>query len=837
MPETGMADPDATPGTVNVWRMPASGDGAPERLTAHDTLPVRFVSVADDGTILYAYDTEIWRLDPGASEPERVDIRVRQGTLLAGEVFVNLNKNTTEMKVSPDGSEFAIVARGDVFVVSAKDGSTKRITATPQTERSVSFSPDGRSLLYAAEREGDWDLYETSIVRDDDKTFSDAVEIEEHVVLDSETDALQPKYSPQGDRIAYRDDRNAIRVLDIATGESIEILPDSATYSYSDGDHGHVWSPDGRYVVADTGFEIGNPEVELLDASGQGPRRNISNNGFTDRGAEFSPDGAILYWATDRFAQRNLDDKGASYDIVAAYLTDEAWQERLTGQSAAADGAAEPASDASAETDSDEVSPTEAPDLDGLRHRTARLTSFPVAPRFATVTPDHSHLVLVAYAIDTRTGAPRQLFVSPPAAGQVFAADKDVKALYVLSPAGIDRYALADGKKTTIPFNTEAAYDFNAEMRYIFDHQCRLVQSKFYDTDMHGVDWQAMCDRYRRYLPHVSHWEGFAELVAELQGELNASHMYTHFASGESFWDKTATLGIFYDSIHDGPGAKIAEVMVGGPAAASGGALAPGAVILAVDGVEIGPDEDIYPLLNRKQGKNVVLTIAPSGGGETVEQIVRAAPVALESRLAYDRWVEQRRDMVKRLSNGRLGYAHIAAMNDAEFRKIYGQLMGRDREAEGAIIDVRFNGGGLLHDQLTAFLTGERHSGLVTRNGVDLGTAPVTRWAKPTALLANAFSYSDGSVFPRFYKTENLGPFVGDRVPGTGTAVLRLNQQEPRLLLAVAQLGFRTQDGEFFENQEIVPDEIVRNDPNAISEGRDPQLERAVELLLQQLDN
>jgi tricorn protease len=162
--------------------------------------------------------------------------------------------------------------------------------------------------------------------------------------------------------------------------------------------------------------------------------------------------------------------------------------------------------------------------------------------------------------------------------------------------------------------------------------------------------------------------------------------------------------------------------------------------------------------------------------------------------------------------------------------------MGRDRDAEAAIIDVRFNGGGLLHDQLTAFLTGERHSGLVTRNGVDLGTAPVTRWAKPTALLANAFSYSDGSVFPRFYKMEGLGPFVGDRVPGTGTAVLRLNQQEPRLLLAVAQLGFRTKDGEFFENHEIVPDEIVRNDPNALTEGRDPQLERAVELLLEQLD-
>jgi tricorn protease len=847
MPESGDADPDAKPGTFNVWRMPASGDGEPVRLTSHDTLPVRFVSIADDGTIIYTYNTEIWRLGPNADAPERVDIRVRQGTLLTGEVFVNLNENTTEMTVSPDASEFAIVARGDVFVVSAKDGATRRITATPQTERSVSFSPDGRSLLYAAEREGDWDLYETSIVRDDDKTFSDAVELEEHVVLDSDSDSLQPKYSPQGDRIAYRDDRNAIRVLDIATGESIEILPDSATYSYQDSDHDHAWSPDGHYVVADTGFEIGNPEVELLDASAIEPRRNISDNGFADRSAQFSPDGAVLYWASDRYSQRNLDQQGGSYDIVAAYLTDEAWQERITGQSAATGaGGAEPISDASADTEASELISAKTPDLDGLRFRTARLTGFPVVPRFVDMTPDHSQLILVAlqpgvgsvgYAIDTRTGAQKQLFVRPPALDAVYAADKERTAVFVLSPAGIDRYSLADGKKTTIPFHAEAAYDFNAEMRYIFDHQCRLVQSKFYDADMHGVDWPQMCDRYRRYLPHVSHWESFAELIAELQGELNASHMYTRFVSGESFWDKTATLGVFYDTTHNGAGVKIAEVMPGGPAAASGGALTPGAVILTVDGVEIAPDEDIYPLLNRKEGKNVVLTVQPADNGDIVEQVVQATPVQTEYQLAYDRWVEQRRDMVKRLSNGRLGYAHVAGMNDDEFRKVYGQLMGRDRDAKGAIIDVRFNTGGLLHDQLTAFLTGVRHSGLVTRNGVDLGTAPVTRWAKPTALLANAFSYSDGSVFPRFYKMEKLGPFVGDRVPGTGTAVLNLPQQEPRLSLAVAQLGFRTADGEFFENHEIVPDEIVRNDPNSLTEGSDPQLERAVELLLETLDN
>jgi tricorn protease len=175
-------------------------------------------------------------------------------------------------------------------------------------------------------------------------------------------------------------------------------------------------------------------------------------------------------------------------------------------------------------------------------------------------------------------------------------------------------------------------------------------------------------------------------------------------------------------------------------------------------------------------------------------------------------------------------------MNDTEMRKVYAELMGRYGKAEGAIIDVRFNLGGFLHDQLVAFLTGTRHSGPYTRNGVDLGLSPFDRWARPTALLQNAFSYSDGSIFPAYYKREALGPIVGDRVPGTGTAVYDIAQLEPRLSLAVAQLGFRTKEGVFFENTEIVPDILVPTEPTFIVQNRDPQLEAAVAALLAEID-
>jgi tricorn protease len=219
-----------------------------------------------------------------------------------------------------------------------------------------------------------------------------------------------------------------------------------------------------------------------------------------------------------------------------------------------------------------------------------------------------------------------------------------------------------------------------------------------------------------------------------------------------------------------------------------------------------------------------------------VEETLTPVPFATEGALAYERWVEKRRDIVARLSQGRIGYLHVAQMNLPSYQRAYGELFGRHRNAEAVLVDVRFNGGGNLHDQLAAMLTGESNGAMVTRDGVRLATIPVSRWAKPNALLANAGSYSDGSVFPALYQRERIGPVIGERVPGTGTAVIWEQQIEPNLKYGVPQLGFMANDGSWFENQEIVPDVLIYNDPASIAAGRDLQLEESVAHLLRMLD-
>lgn len=824
MPQAGIEDPNAAPGTFNIWRGPLDG-GAPEQVTSHDTLPVRFASVAEDGTLVYTWDTQLWRLDPGAQEPVPVPVNIRQGTLYTGEVFIDLAGQVSEAVASPDGSEIALIARGEVFVASPATGEVRRITDTPQAEHSVSYAPDGKRLLYAAERAGDWDIYETGF-GEADTGFLTAVTLTERRVIDTQSDALQPAYAPDGQRIAYRDDRNAIRIFDPGAGTSTEILPDSASYFYTVDQFDFEWSPDGKHILTTTGFISTNTEIEMIETTGAHRRQNLSDSGFGDGGAGFSPDGSVVFWQSDRFSQRNLSSEAAMVDIMATWLTAEGYLARDLGEATAAEEGAEP-------------------DFDGVPYRTSRITGRPVLPILTRMTADNSGLLLVtlqitsgtieAELIDLATGRPRQVFAKPVAGIEQIIANKDASTLFLIKAGSIETVQVAGGASTQTPFQLRASFDPVAEMRYIFDHHWRFVQSKFYDAALHGVDWTAMRDAYAKYLPHLTHWEDFVTLMNELQGELNASHMGARFDHDNPGWDSTAELGLYYDTAHAGAGVKIAATLPGGPAALARGPLGAGAVILAVDGVEIGPEQDIHPLLNRMAGRKLRLTVAPADGGAAVDVTLRAAAAGSDGELAYHAWVETRRAMVLDLSGGRLGYTHVRRMMDDSYRQVYSDLMGRDRDKEGAIVDTRFNFGGNLHDQLSAFLTGTRHSGLVTRNGVDLGTTPYLRWAKPSALLMNTWNYSDASVFPYYYMREGMGPAVGDRVPGTGTAVLRPDQLEKRVVLGVPQLGFRTVEGDFFENREIVPDEVVHTSPEAMLSGRDPQLEAAVAALLRAL--
>jgi tricorn protease len=309
---------------------------------------------------------------------------------------------------------------------------------------------------------------------------------------------------------------------------------------------------------------------------------------------------------------------------------------------------------------------------------------------------------------------------------------------------------------------------------------------------------------------------------------------YTPLAQGGG--DETASLGLYYDHRFEGPGAKIIDYLPIGPAARAGSKLRPGAIILTVNGKAIEPNSDIHTLLNHAAGNPLRLTIQPADGGAIVEEIVTPEPYINSLIHSNDRWVSQNAELVEKLSGGRLGYVHIATMLTPDYQGFYSDLFGKYADREGVVVDVRFNGGGNLSDRLISDLSAKSFGKSVDRDGNPIADVPAIRWTKPSILLANAFSYSDGSIFPHLYKESKLGTFIGEPVPGTGTSVWWVDLLPgKRFTYGIPEIGRKMPDGRFYENTEDSPDIIIRRNPDAIEQGRDEQLEAAVSTLLQQL--
>ena len=806
-------------GSFNVWKAGLKPGARPVPVTEHRGAAVRFLSVAGNGSLVYGLDGEIWSRPAGAKQAARVAVRLPPDAVRPSTGTVSANEYLTEMKLSADARQVAVVARGEVFVLSPANGTTRRVTATPGHEQNVSFAPDGRSVIYIAERGGDMDIYETSLGDPAMTSFASPGPLVERKLVDTDGDALLPKVSPDGRLLAYIADRNSIRVLDRASGQTVTVLPPGFFYSYVDEDMSFEWSPDSRWITATSGSIVTNQDIVLVAASGQGTPMSVTRSGYNDQEPQFSADGKAVLWTSGREGLRQADYTTGQLDIYLAYLTRAGFDAKDE-----ADGAAWQ------------------PQPGGIEQRTKRLTPYSLTPLAYRLTPAHDTLYLVDRApsgkavgrkVDIATGVMTELFTH--ALAEVYAFDATGEQVYALANGAVEQTDLATGATKTFPLDTTMTVDARGEADYWFNHFWRLTKFKFYEPTMHGRDWDALRARYARFLPHLETWEDFAEMMSELAGELNASHMGCYFLKPPPLADHTASLGLYFDDAYEGPGLRVAAVLPGGPADLPGGHLVPGTLILALDSELINEFTNLDQLLNGLADSAVQLLIQPPGSKTTLIETVVPITLKQAAELRYAHWVEERKALTEKLSGGRLGYVHLPAMELANYKQAYGEVIGHYRDQEGIVIDVRYNKGGNLHDQLVTLFTGESIAGFTNRDQQVVGRMPTGRWARPTALLQNAAAYSDGSIFPHLYKRQKLGPVIGDRVPGTGTAVWWMFPMKGALKWGIPQLGARDFKTGWFENQEIVPDLAVANDPAALAAGRDPQLEAAVRELLKKL--
>ena len=411
--------------------------------------------------------------------------------------------------------------------------------------------------------------------------------------------------------------------------------------------------------------------------------------------------------------------------------------------------------------------------------------------------------------------------------------DKDGKNVFVLAAGRITKVGVADGKAEPAKFNALKELDGAAERASLFEHIWRQVREKFYVKDMNGVDWDYYKSVYQKFLPYISDDRDFSEMTSEMLGELNASHTGCKLLPESQNADATAVLGAFFDSNYKGTGLRIQEVIEKGPLITASAPIQAGMIIEKINGITIDPGMDFSPLLNHRAGQPTLLSIFDVAKNTRFDVTVKPISTADQDELLYQRWVKQRRELVDKLSNGTVGYVHVRGMNDESYRETYSEALGRDSTKKALIVDTRFNGGGNLHDILATFLSGKPYLEFLPRGqSLGLGTRGENGKKRASSLPAKAITPTP-TCFPGFTNISASENWSACRSrapehPSGGNSC-----KIPRLILGIPEIGFRDEKGQFMEKTQVEPDVKVRNDAKSIGEGKDLQLEKAVEILMQ----
>lgn len=841
-------------GSFNVYSFPLDNPEQVKPLTSFSTHPVRFLSLGGDGTLCYTYNGEIYTQKQGG-KPSKVNVSLTRDDQ---EIPVTLSytRGASEAVASPDGKQVAFIVRGEVFVTSVEYGTTKQITHTPEAEEGLSFGADNRTLVYASERDGNWQLYKAEIERKEDLNFPNATLIKEEVLLPSKTvERMYPKFSPDGKEVAFIEDRIRLKVLNLETNKVRQITDGSTWYELSGG-FNYAWSPDGKWFTLEF---IGNKhdpytDIALVSADGKGELANLTNSGYTSSSPKWTMDGNAILFTTERYGMRNHASWGSLDDVMMVFVNQDAYdkfrmskedyelQKELEKEQEKAadkkDGKKEDKKeDKDKKEEADKVKDIVV-ELEGIQDRIVRLTPNSSSIASAILSKDGESLYYLSafergfdmWKMDLRKRETKLLHKMGSGWADM-EMDKEGKNLFVLGSGSMQKMDLGGEKLKPISYRAEMKMDLAAERAYMYDNMCREEQKRFYEVNMHGVDWKAMTANYRRFLPHINNKYDYAEMLSELLGELNVSHTGGRYRPGAK--EATASLGLLYDWNYAGKGMKVDEVVEKGPFDRKTTRVKPGVVIEKIDGQPV--DADFSALLNGKAGKKVLVSFYDAQSKERWDEVVKPISSGTLSNLLYERWVKQRAEDVDKWSNGRLGYVHIESMDDGSFRTVYSDILGKYNNREGIVIDTRFNGGGRLHEDIEVLFSGQKYLTQVIR-GREACDMPSRRWNKPSIMVQCEANYSNAHGTPWVYKHRQMGKLVGASVPGTMTSVNWVRMQDPDLIYGIPVIGYRLPDGSYLENKELEPDVYVLNAPETVVKGEDTQLKAAVDELLKELD-
>ncbi|MBK0022862.1 S41 family peptidase [Brucella pseudogrignonensis] len=832
-------------GWLNVWKLDLKS-GQEVQLTHFEGAPVRNLSVADDGTTAFGFKGQVFMLAAGSDKPQAVHIN----TLEQGMNHLPNYKavSSQDFRSSPDGRHFALIANSDVFLVDI-EGNYRQLTNTAGEERDIAFSPDGKWLAYAALRDHKWGIYGIDLSEDQQSGRLGLSHPEIPLIVSDQSNLLDPKFSPDGSKLAFWSDRREVKVMDLANGQ-ISALHNETDYNsdYFDKGGDFSWSPTSKDLLVPWRSVDGSVlnRVAIVSADGSAPLQPLLAMVPNFYGGFWSADGTQLIGYTTLYTARSADNFNANsnFDLYRIFLSPQARQDYI----AALDRPSDP------KGDKQQTRPEIAryvPERQRSNLLEGRLTTNMQTPEILTTAPDGKNLLAImkddqnlsVNLLSLENGELEEVAsipVAQPEQIQFIRYNEVLQTVDIKMPDQIVRISASDPtQRLEIPLNILFTRDEDAALVAAFEQAWADVNDRYYDAVHENRDWEKIGSQYRAYLPSIAGRRDLERLLASMFGELSASHLFTAVTGINTSLVGVGTqndaLGIYWDDTYSGVGQKIAAILPGGPMDRESFGIGSGDIITSINAQPIPEAGGVARLLDINSGRPVVVGVADGKTGK--ERFIEATPISWRDELILSskHLSDKRRTMVDQLSRQCIAYQYLDAMNNDNYLSLIGTLSSQRGLAKAALIDVRSNIGGNLSRQLLTLLSGK----LAFSFGLD-GRAhefgPDNVWLWPSAVLVDSFSYSDGSIFPQAYQDQKIGPLIGDIVLNTGTSVTTVDSNVvPGLQYRFPVLPYRHVDGRKYENEIITPDIVVPFDPNTFSMDADPQLEAAVASLMREI--
>lgn len=840
--------------TVNLFAYDVN-DGSLRQLTSHDDFDIMNASANGDA-IVYEQAGYVHLFDTTTGATHRLNIDVRGDLPWARPQYRTVAGMIRDAALSPTGARTAFEARGEIFTVPTEKGDFRNLTQSSGAhDRSPVWSPDGARIAWLSDASGEYRLM-----------IGDPMGLERPRAIELPRPIFysEPAWSPDGRHILLQDNHVTLWVIDVASGRATKV--DAETYHDPARSFDATWSPDSRWVAYSRNLE--NHLRAIFVYSLEQDRAFQVTDGMSDAVAPaFDAGGKYLYFLASTnygpqtsWLEMSSIDRPVSRAIYLAVLADDEASPLLpeSDEGVVADGEAGRGpgpGPGPQQRDSGDSTVTVRIDTDGIGQRIVAL-GVP-AGQYSGLRAGTAGTVFFTEAMPSSGGPPGQRLMRYQLSARTaepflegirsFSLSGDGSRL--LYSAGGNRWGVVgterpakvgDGSIDVASLGMQL--DPREEWEQIFRETWRIQRDFFYDPEMHGADWDAIYAKYAPLLPHVGHRSDLGYLIASAAGELTVGHSYLT-GEGDVPEDERVPVGLLgADLAVDQGHYRIDRIYTGenwnpalrAPLSAPGIDVSEGDYILEVNGRALAASANPYHAFEGTAGRQTLIRVndKPTAEGS---RIVTVVPVASEATLRARAWIEDNRRRVDELSDGRLAYVWLPNTAGAGYTS-FTRYFYAQQDRDGAIIDERYNQGGMVADYIVNELD-RQIMGFFARRSGDVFTSPIAGLYGPKVMIINESAGSGGDALPYYFRQRDIGPLVGTRTWGGLVGTLGVPQTIDGGGVTAPDLAFYDMNGRWsVENEGVAPDIVVENTPADVIAGRDPQLERAVQEALRLLE-